>query len=346
MKESFLIILFIIAILEKNQAQVGVSEDGSIPHKSAILDVNSKRKGLLLPRNPDPAAYVPNPAAGLVVYNETDKNINYFNGTNWNGLASINTSNNTNGGLYGRFPNSKGFFSVINSYTLNQVDITFKEYSWVVPAGITKIWVEAWSGGQAGGFIPDGRTNMFEKGGKAGNFGSFIIDVIPNETLNIKVGKGGFFGVEDNVLNAGMAGFTTITAISGTFTIGGEKFIVPNPLGGSTYLNPSEFNGLINFIEGEDGSDCSRKFHYDRFVVIQSGKGGDAYPNQKGGQGIEVTFRNVNTNPQILTVGIAYYSNSNGTGHDGSMPGGGGGVGSPDLGKGGKGGPGLVILHW
>ena len=49
MKKLLLIVLAMIAISTLT-AQVGINSDGSSPDSSAMLDVNSNDKGLLIPR--------------------------------------------------------------------------------------------------------------------------------------------------------------------------------------------------------------------------------------------------------------------------------------------------------
>jgi type VI protein secretion system component Hcp len=55
------------------------------PNNSAILDVTSTDKGILLPRLAD-TSNVTAPAAGLVIYNQNTKTPNFFDGTKWNDL--------------------------------------------------------------------------------------------------------------------------------------------------------------------------------------------------------------------------------------------------------------------
>ncbi len=66
---------------------VGINEDGGAPHSSAMLDVESSTKGILIPRidyNNKPA----NPATGLLIYVTVNGPLGnntfyYYNGTDW-----------------------------------------------------------------------------------------------------------------------------------------------------------------------------------------------------------------------------------------------------------------------
>lgn len=99
-------------------AQIGINDSGSNPHSSAILDINSNNKGLLVPRmNQIEIELISNPANGLIVFNTTNnkfyayiqssnewKEINYGEGTipgPWDGSCgdSITYGGETYGSL-------------------------------------------------------------------------------------------------------------------------------------------------------------------------------------------------------------------------------------------------------
>jgi len=68
-----------------SQVPVGVAikSDNSSPHHSAILDVSSTDKGVLIPRLTNSQRDSILPAQGLVIYNSTSKNIEFYNGSAW-----------------------------------------------------------------------------------------------------------------------------------------------------------------------------------------------------------------------------------------------------------------------
>src|SRR5690554_6363657 len=80
MKNS--ILYFAIFFCFQIHAQVGIGT--TTPHESAILDVESTDKGMLIPRltTAQREAIVP-PADGLLMYNTETKTFWYFDGTNW-----------------------------------------------------------------------------------------------------------------------------------------------------------------------------------------------------------------------------------------------------------------------
>jgi uncharacterized protein (TIGR02145 family) len=100
-KFVFLLLLYLSAGWIGAKAQVAISEDGSAPDSSAMLDVKSANKGFLLPRvalisadSPEP---VTNPATGLIVFNTATSgqatNHVYPGLYWWNGLRWIKASN-------------------------------------------------------------------------------------------------------------------------------------------------------------------------------------------------------------------------------------------------------------
>lgn len=94
---------------------VGISENGSTPHESAMLDVKSNDKGILIPRlSAAEVNNIANPVNGLLVYDDTNDQFRYYNGTEWKNVSGssplevvsdalrlINDTNSTDL-LYGR----------------------------------------------------------------------------------------------------------------------------------------------------------------------------------------------------------------------------------------------------
>jgi hypothetical protein len=60
---------------------VGINPTGQPPHPGAMLDVNAPNKGLLVPRTQ--SASVTNPAAGMIVYDTVDMQLELYNGMQW-----------------------------------------------------------------------------------------------------------------------------------------------------------------------------------------------------------------------------------------------------------------------
>jgi hypothetical protein len=87
MKTYTLNIIFGIALLlisGLSFSQVAITTDGSSPDNSAMLDVKSTTKGMLLPRLSDAVRdAMVSPAEGLIIYNTTSKNLNFFADGKW-----------------------------------------------------------------------------------------------------------------------------------------------------------------------------------------------------------------------------------------------------------------------
>ena len=80
MKKTRLLLLAIILIVSNNlTAQVSVNTDGSSPDGSAMFEVKSSDKGMLIPRmTAAEIAGIANPANGLIVYNTDDSRFYFY----------------------------------------------------------------------------------------------------------------------------------------------------------------------------------------------------------------------------------------------------------------------------
>jgi uncharacterized protein (TIGR02145 family) len=80
-----LLLLFSSALF----AQMGINADNSVPDNSAMLDVKATNRGLLIPRiSTAGRSQIPSPATGLLIYNTTTNQFNYYNGSYWFQLES------------------------------------------------------------------------------------------------------------------------------------------------------------------------------------------------------------------------------------------------------------------
>jgi hypothetical protein len=65
-------------------AQVGINDNNASPDASAMLDVKSTTKGMLIPRmTTTERNVISSPATGLMIYNTTTNQFNFHNGTVW-----------------------------------------------------------------------------------------------------------------------------------------------------------------------------------------------------------------------------------------------------------------------
>jgi large repetitive protein len=83
-----LVLLFLVFGLNAH-SQVAINDDGSLPDNSALLDIKSASKGMLVPRlNVAQRNAIASPAAGLLIYNTSSTAFEYYNGTAWSSLGA------------------------------------------------------------------------------------------------------------------------------------------------------------------------------------------------------------------------------------------------------------------
>ncbi len=87
-KGSFLLFLLSNSFLLFAQS-VAINADKSAANPSAILDVKSNTKGLLIPRTSTTSRLaITNPAKGLMLYDTTAGSFSFYNGSSWNSLST------------------------------------------------------------------------------------------------------------------------------------------------------------------------------------------------------------------------------------------------------------------
>jgi hypothetical protein len=84
MKKLLTLCLFVLGWGLALRAQVAITQDGSQPDNSAMLDIKSTAKGLLIPRMSSAQRQaIVSPAVGLIVFDSDQKMFVYYNGTGW-----------------------------------------------------------------------------------------------------------------------------------------------------------------------------------------------------------------------------------------------------------------------
>jgi hypothetical protein len=209
--------------------------------------------------------------------------------------------------------------------------------TFTVPAGVTKIAVEAWGGGGTGGSTA---TSPFlgAVGGGGGGGGGYVkawFTVTPGSTVNIVVGKGGTaataatastvtYGAATVSADPGNNAVTTVPALGGLVCAGGRG-------GGITVSNG--FQSFV-FVKGADG-----QAPVYTVSVIGSNQYTDNYQWGRGGDAGN-TINTGGTSGQSVGMGFSYHYSS---GSIGGSPGGGGGG---DRGRITNGWDGLVVVRW
>jgi hypothetical protein len=103
--KKFTLIFILILILNTTDSvaqSLSINTDGSKADSSAILDVKSTDKGILIPRvTMAQRDLIPNPATGLLVYQTDNSNgFYYYNGSAWLLLLGTSVSSNNNTLIY------------------------------------------------------------------------------------------------------------------------------------------------------------------------------------------------------------------------------------------------------
>lgn len=199
-----------------------------------------------------------------------------------------------------------------------QVYSTPGSFSWVCPAGVTKVSVRVWAAGGGGGGTSTVANSASASGG-GGGYTEKVVPVIPGTSYPVVVGTGGTAGA------------------------GGGS-----PLAGGTG-GSSSFNGTLSATGGTGGLAASGAVQSSTGVG-GAGSGGDL--NVSGGGG--GTAYSISGSAYVLpSGGFAFQTSLNQTtatavlsaGRAGVFPGGGGG-GAYLGGAGGAGAGGLVILEY
>jgi len=87
----FLLLFLLFSIAFMVNGQVGINTDGSNPDNSAMLDVKSVEKGLLVPRMSESERdAIQNPADGLLIFNSTSGTFNYYVNSTWRIIGGTN----------------------------------------------------------------------------------------------------------------------------------------------------------------------------------------------------------------------------------------------------------------
>lgn len=210
-------------------------------------------------------------------------------------------------------------------------------YSWVVPAGVTRVMLEVWGGG--GGGNGSG-------GGGGGGYGMAIVDVQPGTTLEIAVGWGG--RPQTSTSSASPGGSTVIAWLEGASTksltgFGGLNAGSDPGRGGSYQANGLQAGTHAGFTGGTGQPGFYRAVRRSTSewpYVFSSGRGGGVYGMPyTGGSG--TSLGQTMSNP----VTIFFFNDA----ADGGFPGGGGGGGGTTANPNGSqvaGGPGMALIRW
>jgi hypothetical protein len=109
MKKIFLLFAVITVVLTANAQNVAINNSGATADASAMLDISSTSKGLLIPRmSTSQKTAIASPARGLMVYDSDTQSFWYWTGMAWKEVlfsgAAITPTGIAGGDLYGSYP--------------------------------------------------------------------------------------------------------------------------------------------------------------------------------------------------------------------------------------------------
>ena len=89
--QATLILLIVNCLfINSTTAQISINSDGTTPDASAMLDITSTDKGILIPRMDSTSRKnIANPAIGLMVYDSTTTSFWYYANSTWNNISAI-----------------------------------------------------------------------------------------------------------------------------------------------------------------------------------------------------------------------------------------------------------------
>jgi hypothetical protein len=89
MKNTFFHIIILVSIFTNTYAQISINNNGANPDASAMLDVSSTTKGVLIPRmTSNQRTMISSIATGLMVFDTDTKSFWFYNGSSWSELQS------------------------------------------------------------------------------------------------------------------------------------------------------------------------------------------------------------------------------------------------------------------
>ncbi len=258
---------------------------------------------------------------------------------NTTGALRVNGDQGTSGQVLrsnGNGTMTWGDMSEFNNYVIYNYTSAGALQPFTVPAGVTRIKIEAWGGGGYGTNIFLSGIETTGAGGGGGGYISGYFDVTASSVINVVVGAGGSLADGTNSrVEFGSPATKTLTANGGIRGLWKGTYFQAGNGGGFSATGTTNYRGL----PGENGypttSVYEQRTSTDFIQKIVYGNGGNAgNTDYTGGRGGVIT-NNITTSTILQRV----------SGTNGSIPGGGGSSLGPTLG-GSNGANGMVIVYY
>lgn len=131
------LVLTMIFLCLRMMAQVGIGHGVVIPDSSAILDLVSTDKGMLLPRMSSAnRLLIHHPANGLMVFDTTLNSLCYYSGTNWKCVEGAISEIQVNASV-------KGNVCIGDTMSFNVNNTVYDDFFWIMPTGDTLHFVDS-----------------------------------------------------------------------------------------------------------------------------------------------------------------------------------------------------------
>ncbi len=190
-----LVAVVFLATSAFNQS-VGISDDGSTPDASAMLDVKSTDKGLLIPRTDTSSVNsAGSPANGLMIYTPADQQYYYYNGSRWLGVTD---------GLTDKDGDTK-----VEVERFNDDDKVR-----VMVEGVDALTIQKGLGNQLMFHMPFNKRNVF-LGQSAGNNTGLDSTFVNSGHLNTGVGFNALYNNTNGLTNTAFGGYALLNNTTG-----------------------------------------------------------------------------------------------------------------------------------
>jgi hypothetical protein len=249
MKNIFFFLCVIIC-LSKGFAQVAINNTNATPHASAMLDISSNNKGLLIPRlSTAGRTGIISPAKGLIVYDTTLSSFFYHTGLTWNQLSTGSATNfwNLNGNdIYNNNIGNIGIGSISPSHSRLEISGSVGAAVAIFGADKCGVAIEADNPEIGFNYFFNGSTKTI----KAGYASVFGMDP-GNGDLYI----GNFNNNQSTTAFGSITGYQKVATFSqyGNLALGilptaasGERLAINSNLGGIGLYDNGTLSGSIN----------------------------------------------------------------------------------------------------
>ena len=330
-KNFFLFSLLLLAGNTYSQS-VAINTDGTTAHSSAILDIKSTSKGLLIPRmTSTERTVIASPAQGLFVFDITTNSFWYYNGTTWNNLAQQasapsavwmlqgNSNTNSQTDFIGTTDNQPLIFKILNARsgiidsTANNTAFGFKSSFQTVKGALNPDFGD-YTGTWNTSF---GYKSLFTNSVGIGNvaIGANTLRLNESGGYNTAVGVHALFSNVSGNFNIAIGGLSLYDNLSGTSNVAiGQRALASNKTGYSNIaigpdallLNVSSSNLVA---VGDSSLFLNNTGQYNTAIGSKA-----SYSNTTGSQntslGYQALYSNVTTNENTAIGMYALHDNT------------------------------------